>query len=187
MTDHLPRTSLTTPAQAAAGEPTRFAAWKRWFAPAAIAVLVADLASKSYLFNLPPGTKLPRWIELTNNPGVAWGIGGDFPSVVALSSLVLIPLLTWFYWRNFRHAGPWENCAFGCILGGAVGNAWDRLLSLISSSHDGVRDFIRIDLNIVGIDYIWPNFNIADAGISVGFVMLLLLSLFKPARSERAT
>jgi signal peptidase II len=185
MTENIPASGLPSPVQEQPAPP-RFLTWKRWFVPSAVGVLVADQLSKIYLFSLPPDVTLPSWIELTHNPGVAWGLGGGFPSVVALSSLVLIPLLTWFYWRNFRFTGAPENIAFGCILGGAVGNAWDRLLSLFGAA-EGVRDFILVDLNLIGIDYRWPNFNIADAGICVGFVLLIIVSLFRPSSAQSPT
>jgi lipoprotein signal peptidase len=34
-------------------------------------------------------------------------------------------------------------------------------------------------LNIIGIDYVWPTFNVADAGICCGVIALLVLSFFK--------
>ena len=151
--------------------------WARWFVPPLAAVLVLDQITKFWIFSLSRDA-LPVWMDQHHNTGVAWGIGNQAPLLVTLVTLVLIPLLTWVWWRQFRLGGAAENLAFGAVLGGALGNAIDRVLTQFGQMA-GVRDFIVINLNHVGIDYIWPTFNIADAGISCGVVMLALLSLFK--------
>jgi signal peptidase II len=152
-------------------------AWARWFVPPLLVVLILDQITKFWIFSLPHEA-LPAWMDQHHNTGVAWGIGNRAPFVVTLVTLVLIPLLAWVWWRQFRRAGAAENLAFGAVLGGALGNAIDRVLTQFGQMQ-GVRDFIVINLNHVGIDYIWPTFNVADAGISCGVVALALLSLFK--------
>jgi len=157
--------------------------WALWFFPLMLAVLVADQVTKYWLFSLPRDADLPRWLERTINPGVAWGVFGDSPQAVVAMTLALIPLLVWVWWRHFRLAGRIENVAFALILGGALGNAWDRVSAPWRPAFDGqrgVRDFIFIDLNVIGIDYEWPNFNVADSGICVGFILLVLLSWRHP-------
>lgn len=152
-------------------------AWARWFVPPLVIVLILDQVTKFWIFSLSRDA-LPVWMDHHHNTGVAWGIGNQAPLLVTLITLVLIPLLTWVWWKQFRLCGAAENLAFGAVLGGALGNAIDRVATQFGQM-DGVRDFIVINLNHVGIDYIWPTFNIADAGISCGVVVLALLSLFK--------
>ncbi len=169
-----------TPPVAAPGAPTR---WAIWFFPLMLGLLVADQATKYWIFALPRDADLPHWLDRTVNPGVAWGVFGDSPQAVVAMTLALIPLLVWVWWRHFRLAGTIENAAFALILGGALGNAWDRVSASWRPAwdgHRGVRDFIYVDLNVVGIDYVWPNFNVADAGICVGFFLLVLLSWRHP-------
>jgi len=166
--------------------------WAPWFVPALVVTAVADLATKAWIFaRFTDGERFGWWGEITYNTGVAWGLFGDYPLVLALT-MVLIPVLTWVWWRQFRREGRAANLAFGLILGGALGNGFDRLMMGLYQyakasgapgplpGFQGVRDFIRIDLNMVGIDYIWPNFNIADAAISIGFIILVALMLFAP-------
>jgi lipoprotein signal peptidase len=176
--------------------------WLPWFLPALVATAVVDLASKAWIFaRYPEGARFSWWGEIAYNTGVAWGLFGDYPLGVLALTLLLIPVLVLVWWRQFRHEGRGANLAFGLILGGAVGNGYDRVMMGIhqhalaearSGPADasaplpglqGVRDFIRIDLNMVGIDYIWPNFNIADAAISLGFIILVALMLFAPGRT----
>ncbi|MBA2479517.1 MAG: signal peptidase II [Planctomycetes bacterium] len=137
-----------------------------------------DQWTKWWLFSLPDTRGLPSWISRAENTGVAWSIGHQVPALVALVTLILIPVLCWVWWRYFRPIGPWENLAFGAILGGAVGNGIDRLLAQLGHLR-GVRDFIYVDLGVWPADP-WPTFNIADAGISCGFLVLVVLSFRKP-------
>ncbi len=147
--------------------------------PLVIAV-VTDLATKAAIFRdgRQEGDELAWWCELAWNRGMAWGIGNSMPNMVLMLTLILIPVLTVLWWRLYRREGRATNFAFGLILGGALGNAYDRVMTGLAtdpSGFQGVRDFIRIDLRMVGIAYTWPNFNVADAAISIGFVLLLLL------------
>ncbi len=164
--------------------------WQRWFWPCAAAVLIGDQVTKAWLFSLPierpftaaspgPITGFPAWMDRSFNPGVAWGVAGSRPGFVALLTAALVPILAWIWWRYFRLLGRWENLAFGAILGGAIGNGIDRGLAQCGNLR-GVRDFIMVDLHAIGIPYVWPTFNVADAGISTGFVVLALLALVKP-------
>jgi signal peptidase II len=164
--------------------------WQLWFWPCLCAVLVADQLSKRWLFqqpiHLPYGTRnpgpisgFPEWLERSYNTGVAWGALRDWPGVVTALTVVLVPVLTAVWWRHFRTAGGVENLAFGAILGGALGNGLDRFRAYFGGLQ-GVRDFIMVDLHPLGIGYVWPTFNIADAGISVGFVLLATVALAKP-------
>jgi signal peptidase II len=72
-----------------------------------------------------------------------------------------------------RAANLWVGAALGLILGGAIGNAWDRFL------WGAVADFF--DAHAFGYHF-WA-FNIADVGISVGVTMLVLDSLLARGRT----
>ncbi len=158
--------------------------WTIWFWPALIATLVSDLASKYAVFALQRH-QLPSWMEQHYNTGVAWSMLADHPGFVAALTAVLIPVLGWVWWSGYRKLGRIENLAFGLILGGALGNGYDRAAAMFGH-WPGVRDFIHVDLNRVGIDYIWPTFNIADSGISIGFVLLLVRAFAPTARPTPA-
>jgi signal peptidase II len=64
--------------------------------------------------------------------------------------------------------------ALACILGGAVGNVIDRLL------HGYVVDFLQFHWG----GWYFPAFNVADAGITVGAVCLVLDELLRVRRSR---
>lgn len=158
--------------------PTAPSRWTVWFWPALIATLVLDLVSKYAVF-ARSGSALPSWMELHYNTGVAWSLFAEHPEFVAGLTAALIPLLAWVWWTGYRKLGWPENLAFGMILGGALGNGYDRALAMFGV-WPGVRDFIHVDLNLIGIPYIWPTFNLADSGITAGFI-LLLIRAFVPA------
>ena len=158
-------------------------AWVRWFVPPLALVLALDQATKVWLFPADPQAQsavpaLPGWIVLSHNSGVAWGMGNSMPMVVVVVTALLIPLLGWVWWKHFRQIGRVENLAFGAVLGGALGNGIDRA-QMAAGSLAGVRDFIHVNLGFWPLNP-WPTFNIADAGITGGFLVLAALSLAKP-------
>lgn len=173
-----------TPATASPeSAPERTAGAPSWFWWPLGLTAVLDLVTKYAVF----APAEPRaywqdvpWLVTSENPGVAWSMFASVPWLVTAVTVVLVPTLIWAYWRWFRRTGTLVDLAFGAILGGALGNAWDRILAWVPGSGiGGVRDFIYIDLNWVGIDYVWPTFNIADVGISVGFIAILLDSFIR--------
>lgn len=88
-----------------------------------------------------------------------------FFSVFALmASGIIIHLL-------HKHSGRKLFClALSLILGGALGNMWDRVML----GH--VVDFLYFHYH----DYYWPAFNVADSAITLGVVLLLWDGLKKP-------
>jgi signal peptidase II len=105
------------------------------------------------------------------NPGIAFGVFSESSSswlspLLLLSSGLVMTLLVWLMVSG--RAGGWlAQCGLALILGGAAGNALDRLL------HGGVTDFLEVRLGA----YIWPAFNVADSAISIG-AALVLIELF---------
>ena len=78
-------------------------AWVRWFVPPLMVTLVLDQVTKEWLFAQfakSAAPDLPRWIELSHNTGVAWGMGNSMPMVVVLVTALLIPLLSWVWWKR---------------------------------------------------------------------------------------
>lgn len=136
-------------------------------------VLVVDLVSKRVAedelretVRLLPGLEL----DLGFNSGVAFGALSDLPTVALVSSVgLVVAALTFGVVRGWLVA-PWP--AAGLLLGGALGNAIDRIT-------DGrVTDFIDPAR--------WPPFNVADIAITVGVALLLLRALMGDRRSQAA-
>jgi signal peptidase II len=144
----------------------------RWFWPLAIALLVADCATKRVVENhLTVGTPQPLVGEvvrltLSYNTDAAMGIklGGNSRPVLAVLSFLALVVLGVIYHRT----GPRDRrraVGVALVVGGAVGNLIDRL-----RSPTGVVDFI--DFGVAHVRF-WT-FNVADMGITIGAVLLLL-------------
>ncbi len=66
--------------------------------------------------------------------------------------------------------------ALALVLGGAIGNVWDRI------AYGTVVDFLEVHI----VHYHWPDFNLADSAIVIGGILLLLDSL-RPRHQEEVT
>lgn len=84
-----------------------------------------------------------------------------------ISLVVSIVLCVWLY--RMTRAEKWLSLSIALILGGAVGNLIDRMW------YGYVVDFIQAHWN----ESYFPSFNIADAAISCGTVLLLVLTFFE--------
>lgn len=108
------------------------------------------------------------------NRGVSFGMFNHDSAINAwlftgLALVIVVVLLVWLNKADRRLIG----FAIGLIIGGALGNALDRL------RFGAVADFL--DFHIGG--YHWPAFNVADSGITIGAALLLADALF--SRSEK--
>ncbi|HUO13356.1 MAG TPA: signal peptidase II [Verrucomicrobiae bacterium] len=127
---------------------------------------------------------IPGFFRLTHteNTGAAFSLFADSPShwkttlLIAFSAIamVVVAILLWKQSRPFTMTG----IALSLILGGAVGNLWDRVAS------GRVVDFLLFYIK----QYQYPVFNLADSSIVVGACLLVFEILFvhpknKPAAS----
>ena len=103
------------------------------------------------------------------NRGVSFGIGQSdhdwAPLILAgMAMVIVVAMLVWL-----RRADTLlGRVAIGGIIGGAIGNVVDRL------RFGAVADFI--DVHVAG--HHWPAFNLADSAITVGAVILVVVSFF---------
>jgi signal peptidase II len=128
-------------------------------------VVAADQASKRAVeHSIVPGEEEKAFLGISlvhdTNKGVAFGLQpGSNVLVTILIALALAALLVYFV-RHRSQRLMWLPT--GMLFGGAIGNVIDR------ARGGGVTDFIKLPLG-------WPPFNIADACITLGVVMLFLL------------
>ena len=144
----------------------------------AVFIVALDQASKWWLLELMG--RDPRVIEVTPffnfvlglNRGVSFGLFdsaemGPWPFLL-LAAAITVALLVWLAKAGQR----WTATALGLIIGGAVGNAIDRV------RFGGVVDFL--DFHALGRH--WPAFNVADSAICIGVIMILIESLLARRR-----
>lgn len=147
----------------------------------AAATAVLDLWSKA-LWDYPAGppgfdgslaptdrTVVENWIYLRTkwNPAGAWST--KLPDWLLLAgTVVAVPLImAWIFWP--RRVSAWDTAAKSLVLGGAIGNLYDRW------TWGQVRDFIDVCFGT----WHYPTFNVADVALVVGIAMLLLGGLKK--------
>jgi signal peptidase II len=151
----------------------------------ALVVLAADQASKLWLL-YGVGMVPQQLIAVTSffniyllwNPGISYSL---FPQATAVGRLALLAitlfatvLLGVWLWRT---RGGVSALGLGAIIGGALGNGYDRF------AYGAVADFC--DFHIGG--WHWYVFNIADTAIVLGVVALAYDGLFAERRAEGQT
>ncbi len=108
-------------------------------------------------------------LVLVGNRGVSFGLFASDsawvqPAFAAFAVSIAVFLGVWLY----RAENRFLAIALGLVIGGAIGNAIDRLW------HGAVIDFL--DFHVAG--YHWPAFNIADSAITVGVIFIVAEGLF---------
>lgn len=138
-------------------------------AVAAVVVALDQFTKHLVVANFLPGESrfaiphLLRWTYEQNQHG-AFGLFGSSP-VLLIGMAIVVLLVFWFSFREQADRSRLVRVAFGMILGGAIGNIVDRL-------------HLHYVVDFVDFYRIWPNiFNVADACITVGVILLILSSL----------
>ena len=144
--------------------------------------LVLDQITKAVVRNVlvlgAAGPELiPGVIRLVyvQNIGAAFSLGEGLGGAFVLLALLVIAATIWYLWRT-PLVSHLEVVGLAMVVGGAVGNAIDRLVS------GYVVDFFATEF----IDF--PVFNVADIGITVGVVFAFIgFAFFSPANKVDAT
>jgi signal peptidase II len=132
---------------------------------------------------------IPGFFRLTHteNTGAAFSLFADSPApwktgLLIAFSVIALAVVSVLLWKN-HHAHVVTGIGLSLIMGGAVGNLWDRLTS------GRVVDFLLFYFR----RYQWPVFNLADSAIVVGAGLLIVEILFAkphpsgiPTQSESA-
>ena len=153
----------------------------RWYLLACLIVVIDQLTKYwvSSVFSYGETLELLPVLNLTlvHNLGAAFSFLSDaggwqrwFFAIV--SSVVSIVLVVWLYRLSARQT--LLATALALVLGGAVGNLWDRVIL------GYVIDFVDVHYQ----QYHWPAFNIADAAITLGAILLIMESFLSPKLSE---
>ncbi len=148
----------------------------------AVLVVAADQLSKWYLLTVVMAP--PRIIEITGffnlvlvgNLGVSFGLFSSDspwlqPALAAFATVIAVFLAVWLR----RAENRFLALSLGLVIGGALGNAIDRLW------HGAVVDFL--DFHVAG--YHWPAFNVADSAITVGVIFIVLEGLFAGRKQSK--
>ena len=119
-------------------------------------------------------------ITHTENTGAAFSLFADSTApwktgLLIAFSVVALVVVSVLLWKN-NHAHTATGVGLSLIMGGALGNLWDRL------ARGRVVDFLLVYIK----QYQWPVFNLADSAIVVGAGLLIVEILFaKPHGHEQ--
>jgi len=147
---------------------------------AAVATAALDQALKLWLlfvFDLGGRGRVPlgRFVDLvlTWNTGVSYGLfkQESFSGQLVLLGIKAAAVVLLWFWLA-RAGSRLAALSLGLIIGGAVGNAVDRL------AYGAVADFVLFHVTTTGWTFNWYVFNLADAGIVAGVIGLLYDSIF---------
>jgi signal peptidase II len=115
----------------------------------------------------------------TTNPGVVFGMGAKARTIWQFISVAAVPVILGIFY-TVRKPKWILSISLGMILGGTIGNMYDRVFAEIDGAklHE-VRDFIKFMywLPWKGKS-VWPLFNLADAFICVGVFLLTVEMMF---------
>ncbi len=131
-----------------------------------LGVLVADSLSKSWARRHVTGSGRhvvgPLWFRLTYNSGISFSFNVAGPVVTTVVTLLIVLALAFV---ALQAAPGMATVGFGLLLGGGVSNQIDRLAHVPHR----VTDFISVGW--------FPVFNLADAAVTAGVVLLFIALL----------
>ncbi len=139
----------------------------------AAVILAVDVVTKILAVRmLTPGQPVSiagdtvTW-TLVRNSGAAFSMATGYTWILTLiASTVVFGII----WMGRRLVSPWWAIGLGMILGGALGNLVDRFFRSPGPLQGHVVDFLSVGW--------WPVFNVADASVVGGAVLLVALSVF---------
>ena len=175
------------PAMSDAGTPATAAPRTRDMRPmllvvSALVILLDRLSKLWIVAHVRPGGGIiiiPRVFRISHvlNTGAAFSLLENLPPNevrigLVVFSIVAVAVVLALMWRAGRTLTV-TSVALALILGGAIGNLYDRIV------YHHVVDFLEVHI----INYHWPDFNIADSAIVIG-ACLLFLEIFRPQSTE---
>ena len=157
---------------------------RRWGPLAASALVIAGdriskIAIQHTMTRFDAVSIVPGWLQIvhTENPGAAFGVlaeGNPFlrsAVLIGVSAAVLVFVALALWGRGSSFNTLLTRFGLSLILGGAIGNLYDRV------SFGAVTDFIEVYHGA----WSFPAFNVADSAITVG-AALLMIDLLRPRR-----
>jgi signal peptidase II len=149
-----------------------------WLLALSALILLLDRLTKLWVVrHIPEGDAIVvirHVFRITHvlNPGAAFSMFTDSPRpslthwILTTFSLLAAAVIVFVIVRYGRRLTP-TMVALALILGGTIGNVWDRL------RFGMVTDFLEVHI----VHYHWPDFNVADSAIVIGGILLVLDAL----------
>lgn len=155
----------------------------RWFSyyMIAIAMIAIDQWTKWLVVEkMDLGEKISLWephIALLShrNRGAAWGmLEGQMWLFAIVTVVVVIGII--YYFHKEAQGEPLFGVSLMLLLGGAIGNFVDRLL------RGEVVDFMSVRIPVIQYDF--PIFNVADAALTMGVILLIIFVIMDEKKQK---
>jgi signal peptidase II len=159
--------------------------WRGWLLTFSAAIVALDRITKHWVSDhIEEGsaiTVIPHVFRISHvlNSGAAFSMFTDSPHpertrwlLTAFS--ILAGIVVFIVLLRVGRRITMTSLSMSLVLGGAIGNVWDRLRT------GTVVDFLEVHI----VHYHWPDFNVADSAIVIGGILLLLDSFRPPSRSS---
>lgn len=148
----------------------------------ALLIVAADQWTKwLVLKNMELGERIPviepylAWLSHRNR-GAAWGmLEGQMWLFAIITIAVIIGIL--YYFHKHAKGQPLFQLSLMIILGGAIGNFIDRMV------RGEVVDFVDVLIPVINYDF--PIFNVADAALSVGVVLMIIFVIYDEKQEKK--
>lgn len=144
-----------------------------------VLIIITDQASKIWVSHTFPlfshHCVIPGFLNLTHihNRGAIFGFlsrsPGPLVHYILMGASIVAFFLVLYYFFKTSAQERFLQISLSLILAGALGNLMDRIL----------RGYVIDFLDFYIKKWHWPSFNVADASVSVGAVILIFLLLFK--------
>ena len=142
-----------------------------------IVIFVIDIASKFFIidkFSLFESVNLLPFFSITyvRNIGAAFSFFEGQREMLVAIALIISVVIMYMLYRNSCQK-KLENFSLSLILGGALGNLFDRLY------HGFVVDFLDVNFG----SWHYPTFNVADCAICIGIGLFIFCNYKKPKQT----
>lgn len=167
---------------------SRIRDWRGWLLALSALIVVLDRITKLWVsHHIAEGNDIviiPRVLAISHvmNPGAAFSLFTDSPNPARTRALLIAfslaaALIVLVILLRIGRRLSLTAVAMALVLGGAIGNVWDRV------AYGTVVDFLEVHI----VHYHWPDFNLADSAIVIGGILLLIDSLRPRKEPEQQT
>ena len=152
-----------------------------YYAIAAVIIAADQFTKWLVLQNMEIGERIPviepylAWLSHRNR-GAAWGmLEGQMWLFAIITIAVIVGIL--YYFHKHAKGQPLFQLSLMVILGGAIGNFIDRML------RGEVVDFVDVLIPVINYDF--PIFNIADAALTIGVILMIIFVIYDEKQEKK--
>ncbi|MCM3610751.1 signal peptidase II [Planococcus sp. MERTA32b] len=152
-----------------------------YYAIAAVIIAADQFTKWLVLQNMEIGERIPviepylAWLSHRNR-GAAWGMLEGQMWLFAIITIAVIAGILYYFHKHAK-GQPLFQLSLMVILGGAIGNFIDRML------RGEVVDFVDVLIPVINYDF--PIFNIADAALTIGVILMIIFVIYDEKQQKK--